>query len=119
MTAPTKLDDLLHRWLEITEKETEAIRHGDWDSVARHQQQKRYLQAEISRTTDLGGLLPPRLRALVGRLKFLERRNAELIGERRRLALSRRAELDCSLRNLRRLGRSYAAAAVACWQSYS
>jgi hypothetical protein len=119
MSVPPELDTLLQRWRELTEAEAGAIRVGDWTAVAREQSEKQSLQAEISRAMDRDFPLPPRLKATVAQLKSMERRNAALIAEQRRLAWARREEMDSASRNLRRLGRSYASGPVSYWQSYS
>ncbi len=113
-----QLPGLLAQWRELTERESEAIRMGQWAEVHRHQREKQDLQLAISQSSP-AARSAPQLRSAVSELMTLERQNAELLGERLSQARRRRDESEQSCRNLRRMRQSYGSVAQSNWHSYS
>jgi hypothetical protein len=129
MKARQEIEKFLGRWFELTQAEAGAIQTAEWTEVREIQSAKAELQKSLTAARERlmkeesGGLLASTpddpLRAKLGRLVSRESRNAELLAaqmRRVREELEKRAE---SLRNLRRLQRSYGRRLDAAWQSYS
>ena len=129
MRARHDIEKFLGQWFELTQAEAGAIQTAEWTEVRDIQFAKAELQKSLSAarerlmTEENGGMLAPKtddpLRTEIGRLVSQENRNAELLAaqmRRVREELEKRAE---SLRNLRRLQRSYGRRLDAAWQSYS
>jgi hypothetical protein len=129
MKARQDIEKFLGQWFELTQAEAGAIQTAEWTEVREIQSAKAELQKSLTAARERlmaeenGGLLAQNtndpLRMEVGRLVSQENRNAELLAaqvQRARAEQERRAE---SLRNLRRLQRSYGRRLDAAWQSYS
>ncbi len=125
--ADARLTDAYREWRQWTETEGEAIRAGDWARVAACQDAKRRLQPRILALraaaqrgwADAGAAQARALQSVVGELIALEEQNRDWLAARHRAFLDRRAELDRSRSNLRRLRHSYAPARGAAWSSLS
>lgn len=110
----TSVDAILERWLELTVREGDAIRCGDWVQVGEIQGAKRKLQPllDLARTRTPDGRYPN-----LEPIRRLERTNLDLLATVRRLAESERDVLQQSRRNLSRLQRSYVARTTSVWET--
>ena len=130
MSADAQLLAAYREWQQWTQAEWEAIRASDWFRVGACQDAKRRLQSRIlelheaarrdwSRSGDAGAERERAARSAVEKLLALEQQNSALLAVQHEAALVRRAELDRSHANLRRLRHSYAPARGAAWSSLS
>jgi hypothetical protein len=129
MKARHDIEKFLGQWFELTQAEAGAIQTAEWTEVRDIQFAKAELQKSLSAarerlmTEENGGLLAAKsndpLRTEIGRLVSQESRNAELLAAQMRRARAEQEKRAESLRNLRRLQRSYGRRLDAAWQSYS
>ncbi len=129
MKARQDIEKYLSQWFELTQAEAGAIQTSEWTEVREIQSAKAELQKSLTAARerlmaeDDGGLLPAKtndpLRLELGRLASLETRNSELVAAQMRRARSEQEKRAESVRNLRRLQRSYGRRLDAGWQSYS
>jgi hypothetical protein len=129
MRARHDIEKFLGQWFELTQAEAGAIQTAEWTEVRDIQFAKAELQKSLSAAREKlmaeenGGLLAPKtddpLRKELGRLVSQENRNAELLAAQMRRARAEQEKRAESLRNLRRLQRSYGRRLDAAWQSYS
>jgi hypothetical protein len=129
MRARHDIEKFLGQWFELTQAEAGAIQTAEWTEVRDIQFAKSELQKSLSAAREKlmaeenGGLLAPKtddpLRKELGRLVSQESRNAELLAAQMRRARAEQEKRAESLRNLRRLQRSYGRRLDAAWQSYS
>jgi hypothetical protein len=130
MDATADLTRVLAEWRRLTNLEGEAILGDDWHGLAEQQIRKERLQAEIQSALELDGATPstqarisrgtePMFDSAVGELMALERRNGDLLAEKR---IRRRAEserLARTLLDLQGVRRAYGSSRGPHWQSYS
>jgi hypothetical protein len=129
MNARQDIEKYLGQWFELTQAEAGAIQSAEWTEVREIQSAKAALQKSLTAARERlmaeenSGLLAPGadepLRAELGRLVSQESRNAELVAAQMRRARAEQEKRAESLRNLRRLQRSYGRRLDAAWQSYS
>jgi hypothetical protein len=129
MKARHDIEKFLGQWFELTQAEAGAIQTSEWTEVREIQSAKAELQKSLTAARERlmaecgGGLPAPAntdpLRMDLGRLVSLENRNAELLAAQMRRARAEQEKRAESLRNLRRLQRSYGRRLDAAWQSYS
>jgi hypothetical protein len=129
MNARQDIEKYLGQWFELTQAEAGAIQSAEWTEVREIQTAKAALQKSLTAARERlmaeenSGLLAPGadgpLRAEVGKLVSQESRNAELLAAQIRRARAEQEKRAESLRNLRRLQRSYGRRLDTAWQSYS
>lgn len=130
MNADEPLMVAYREWRQWTEAEGEAIRAGDWPRVSGCQEAKRRLQPRIvqlrhadgregARSEDAGVARERVIHAVVAGLIALEKQNSNQLALRREALLGRRAELERSHANLRRLRHSYVPSRGAAWSRLS
>jgi hypothetical protein len=129
MNARQDIEKYLGQWFELTQAEAGAIQSAEWTEVREIQTAKATLQKSLTAARERlmaeenSGLLMPGtdapLRAEVGKLVSQESRNAELLAAQMRRARAEQEKRAESLRNLRRLQRSYGRRLDTAWQSYS
>lgn len=130
MDTKQELLEVYDFWLASSEREGEAIRAGDWSSVAQCQEVKRQLRPKIIRCTETAQQewtqagrewadVQRDVRAVVGLLMDLETRNGELLAGQRRGAETKMAGLEGAHRTLQRVHRSYVPEQPPAWHSYS
>jgi hypothetical protein len=117
MSARQDIERFLGQWFELTQAEAGAIRSAEWTEVREIQTAKAALQKSLSaarerlmaeETGNLFDLGPnDHLHVQVGRLVSHENRNADLVAVQVRRARAEQQKRVESLRNLRRLQRSY------------
>lgn len=121
MSASEELAQLYAQWRVLTEQEGQAIGRSAWLEVNQCQASKARLQPridEISKKLDPVAL-ESAFRPVVDDLIQLERRNSDLLRQRRTLAQGEMDECNRSCRSLRQIQRSYLPRARQNWQSYS
>ena len=129
MNARQDIEKYLGQWFELTQAEAGAIQSAEWTEVREIQAAKAALQKSLTAARERlmaeenSGLLATAadepLRAEVGKLVSQESRNAELLAAQMRRARAEQEKRAESLRNLRRLQRSYGRRLDTAWQSYS
>jgi hypothetical protein len=129
MKARQDIEKFLGQWLELTQAEAGAIQTAEWTEVREIQSAKAELQKSLTAARERlmaeesGGMFAPKaddpLQAELGRLVSRENRNAELLAAQMRRVRAEQEKRAESLRNLRRLQRSYGRRLDAAWQSYS
>ena len=108
------LQNLLREWQRLAETEGDAIRNSDWKLLADCQKAIKQLQPRIEQIIgarpfqSAAASEPPPRHPLVANLIELERRNQELLAERRHSARLQLDQLDQTTQQLRRVRRSYA-----------
>lgn len=121
MNPGRELAALYEQWRILTEEEGRAIGAEAWTDVEHCQSAKSRLQPRI---IEVSGRLDieahnHQFRQVLRELMELERRNSDLLRERRATADRTREALDRSSRNLRQLHSSYVPPCKSLWQSYS
>jgi hypothetical protein len=130
MDATAALSRLLVEWRRLTDRESQALISGDWCEVPELQSRKAQLQAEIQRLLAPTGATPfgepHRSRGMEGKfdstvseLITLERRNGDLLAEKRKCRLAESERLALTLRDLQGVRRAYGPSRGPRWQSYS
>jgi hypothetical protein len=128
MGARQDIEKYLGQWLELTQAEAGAIESSEWAEVRKIQSTKAALQKSLTAARErlmeeTGGLLMPKaedpLRAQIGKLVSRESRNADLAAAKLQSARAEQEKRAESLRNLRRLQRSYGRRLDAAWDSVS
>lgn len=128
MSARQDINQLLGHWRRLTDAEAGAIQSAAWAALREIQSSKSALQSTISAALEKWSAehdgVPANtdkhpFRAEVGRLLSLETRNAELLAAQIRRAKAEKQTLADTLRNLRRLSRSYGEKPAKAWESYS
>ena len=143
MSASENLVAAYGAWEDWTRREGQAIQDGNWVQVGECQRHKAGLQERILRCSETASAervsspksnvqSPGRpsvdselstldfgLETILERLILLERRNHQLVAERRQAAESQKAEVENKFRNLRRVKSSYAPPSRVAWHSYS
>lgn len=129
MKARHDIEKFLGRWFELTQAEAGAIQTSEWTELREIQSAKAELQKSLTAARerlmaeDGNGSLAPKntdpLRLELGRLASLESRNEAMLAAQMRQARVEQEKRSESLRNLRRLQRSYGRRLDAAWQSYS
>ena len=120
----------LAEWRRLTGLESQAILSGDWREVPELQGRKAQLQAEIQRLLAPAVATPfaephrsrgmeGKFDAAVSELIALERRNGDLLAEKRKCRLAESERLALTLRNLQGVRRAYGSSRSPHWQSYS
>ena len=117
MGARQDIERFLSQWFELTQAEAGAIESAEWAELREIQSAKAALQKSLSAARErlmaeeTAGLFEAAvdipLRAEIGRLVSHENRNAELLAAQMRRAQAEQVKRAESLRNLRRLQRSY------------
>jgi hypothetical protein len=114
----------------LTDLEREAILGDDWPGLAEQQTRKAQLQAEIQSALKLAHATPSAqgqgslsleraFEPVVGELMALERRNGELLAEKRTRRQGEADRLAGTLHDLHGVRRAYGSSQGARWQSYS
>jgi hypothetical protein len=130
MHATADVTRALAEWRRLTDLEGEAIINDDWPGVAEHQSRKEQLQTEIQRARALVRAAPSdqvhssreverRFGSAANELIALERRNADLIADKRKRWLAELERLSRSLHDLQGVKRAYGSSRGPHWQSYS
>jgi hypothetical protein len=118
MNAPN-LPGLLDEWRLLTLQEATAISNQNWPLTACLQNTKAQLCGRIDGVLKTGEIPHRNLVPVVSELARLEADNLKRLNLQLAANTSKRAELDGSASNLRRLRSSYTAQPSALWQSYS
>lgn len=129
MSARQDIEKFLGQWFELTQAEAGAIQSAEWAEVREIQTAKAALQKSLSEARErlmaeeTAGLLAigpnDNLRMQLGRLVSHENRNADLVVAQARRARADQQKQTETLRNLRRLQRSYGRSEDPGWKSYS
>lgn len=130
MNASDQLHQAYQEWRRLADAEGEAIRHSNWSLVANYQRSLRDLQPQILRWTQEARAEwqqqgrdftaeENRLRAVIGELIEIERRNSSWLNDVRQTAQAQMAELDHSGQKLRQVQRSYSPTRAPAWSSFS
>lgn len=120
-----EIPELLGKWLQLTEAESEAIQTGSWMDLEKIQLAKKNLQPLISSAMQADSQHAPFERSAsffqtdFKRLIAMESRNRELLMEKMETAAETKDSLKRSARNLRCIHRSYTQKPDAAWHSYS
>jgi hypothetical protein len=117
MTARNEMAGILQHWLQLAQKEGEAIESGDWAAVIKIQARKTVLREKFTvaalqcaalDATDASGQASSRpFRLEVARIVSLLTRNGEALAEKMRQARERQHSLEQGRQNLGRIQRSY------------
>ena len=130
MDVTADLTRALAEWRRLTELEGEAILSNDWHGVADQQSRKAQLQPEIQRAVEFFWAIPSaqahafqeverQSSSAAAELIALERLNADLIAEKRKLHQAESQRLALILRDLEGVRRAYGSSNRPHWQSYS
>jgi len=120
-----EIPELLAKWLQLTEAESDAIHSGSWTDLEKIQLAKTNLQPLISsamQADSQNSSLESNAARFQGDFKYLiamESRNRELLIEKMESAAETKDSLKRSAHNLRRIHHSYAQKPDAAWHSYS
>ena len=130
MNASDQLHQAYQEWRQLADAEGQAIRESNWTRVASCQHSLRDLQPQIIRWTqearaewqqqgrDLSSE-ENRLRAIIGELIEIERRNSAWLNDVRQTAQAQISELEQSGQKLRQVQRSYSPTRAPAWSSFS
>jgi hypothetical protein len=130
MSANEELYNAYGEWRRLAEQEGEAIRSGNWSLVQSCQDSLHELQPQIIRWTQqarnewlsLGRDVTVEentLRAVIGELVEIERRNSAWLSDVRQAAQLQFNELEQTGHTLRQVQRSYAPGRPSSWNSFS
>jgi hypothetical protein len=129
MNARDVIAQFLDQWLQLTQRESQAIQQADWAELTKLQAAKAALQPPLRATLadwNNANRIEGRpdesemfFRAAVDNLLALETRNIELLTARRQNALERKCLIEQAGRNLRLVRQSYARKPAMAWQVYS
>jgi hypothetical protein len=120
----------LAEWRRLTELEGEAILGDDWHGLAEQQARKAHLQAEIQSALNLVRAAPSaqvqasreverQIDFAAGELMALEKRNGDLLAEKRIRHRAESERLARTLHDLQGVKRAYGSSRGSHWQSYS
>ncbi|MBC8096275.1 MAG: hypothetical protein H7Y43_10710 [Akkermansiaceae bacterium] len=130
MSARDQLENAYREWRRLAEVEGDAIRQSNWPLVENCQSSLHELQPRIIRWSQeardewqtLGcdvALEENNLRAIIGTLIEIERRNCAWLNDLREATQAEYSQLQQSGQTLRRVQRSYAPASAPAWSSFS
>ncbi len=128
MGAREEIFEFYDEWRELSTEEAAAIGKNEWSEVNQCQNRKAALQKLIiQRSPQLHSECTPaeqeahdqELRCVISELISMERRNGELIAEKKDALADEIHGLDKSSRNLSRIKEAYASKPQAAWFSYS
>ena len=130
MTASDQLNAAYAEWRRLAEEEGEAIQRADWTAVQVCQEALHELQAEILRCTQEAraewlnsgrdvAAEENRLRAIIGELIEIGRRNNSLLDGQRTSAQAQLDQLQQTGQTLRQVQRSYSPPRDSVWSSFS
>ena len=119
MDATADLTRALAEWRRLTDLERLAILGDDWPGLAEQQTRKAQLQAEIQSALALFPGTERQFSSAVGELLALERRNGELLAEKRIRRQAESERLAGTLLSLHGVRRAYGSSRGIHWQSYS
>lgn len=117
--------DFLRSWLEMAERETEAIQRDDWESLRFCQDRIRDLQAEwegrdrMTRELRPGSSAREEIRSLVSALIERERYNQRLLAERLGKLRHEMEHWNGVAARVRRFSRGMSAPARSVWSRFS
>jgi hypothetical protein len=117
-------------WEQCTQRESVAIREGNWDRVNECQKTKLELFGRIVHLTEAANVkcaeadldskdFQQNVRRTIHGLIAQEIQNGRVLTDRRNVATSQIAELDHACRNLKRVQKFYGQPSRAAWHSYS
>jgi len=130
MSASEQLREAYNEWRRLAEAEGEAIRSSDWTMVQRCQDSLHSLQPEIIRFNQEARNEWVRLgrdvfseenavRALIGQLIEIERRNSAWLNDVKQSVQAQLNEIQQTNHTLRQVQRSYAPSSGSVWSSFS
>jgi hypothetical protein len=130
MTANQQLRNAYAEWRRLAEQEGEAIRQSNWPAVEICQTSLHDLQPQIIRWTQQAreewmrqgsdiALEEDSLRAVIGELIDIERRNSATLNDVRQAAHAEARQLEQTGQTLRQVQRSYAPQPSSAWTSFS
>jgi hypothetical protein len=114
MIAAQHITAILKEWMEMTRREAQAIRAGDWSALRQTQEAKAGLRIPLSEAMEQWTAENPEeansqpFRDEISKLLALETRNGDLLADRKRQAREKQLLLEQALFNLRRIRSSYA-----------
>lgn len=130
MSATNQLQNAYQEWRRLAEIEGEAIRASNWPKVQQCQNSLHELQPQIIRWTQEARnewvqlnldvtAQENALRAVIGELIEIERRNSACLNDVRQTTEVQFRELEQSGHTLRQVQRSYAPNRAPAWNSFS
>jgi len=129
MQSAAQLWDLYEEWKRLTEAEGAAILTSDWPEVRRCQNNKKQLQPQIIRLTQVTKAecsspaeieqIDTQVRSYVNELIQLETRNNGVLQGRLELLAQERFEINRTASRLRQIHKSYVPPRDAVWDRYS